>query len=151
MSSGAVVYTSQGCYTNYWDANTKFEQLRSANTSNIVIRYFGNADANFQSPLKIIKADRAMAYTQNDTYAVGNRTSTVINGITYYSAATINIYNDVALSSVYTYIDSKEPLFYYTSEAINPNSTVIPSNMTAYVQINGAKGYITLDGIDIIP
>jgi hypothetical protein len=40
--------------------------------------------------------------------------------------------------------------YYETNKKIEANESK-PSNMVAYVEVNGAKGYITLTGIDIIP
>lgn len=148
-SNPTVNYTSQGCYlsSEYGNALAKFNELVNSGTQNVVIRYISSSDSEFQSPLKIIRADRAMAYTQNFTYTVGDITT--VDGVTY--ASTIGIYNDAALSSRYTYLDNKEPLFYYTTDLKNSGGSAVPSNMVAYVEVNGAKGYIKLTGIDIIP
>jgi len=144
-----INYASQACYLSneYGNALTKFNELVSAGTQNVVIRFLSTSDTEFQSPLKIIRADRAMAYTQNFTYTVGDLTTA--DGSTY--ASTIGIYNDAALTSRYTYLDNKEPLFYYTTDLKNSSGSAVPSNMVAYAEVNGAKGYIKLTGIDIIP
>lgn len=145
VESGAVKYTSQGCYdlNGWYSAQDKFNQLKTEGKSNIVIRYLKTDDATFQSPLKIVKADRAMAYTQNYTYTVGD----VSNGV----ASTIGIYHNTTLTSRYTYVDNQEPLVYYdTNKSVESNSAK-PSNLVAYIEINGAQGYIKATGIDIIP
>jgi len=145
VESGAVKYTSQGCYdlNGWYSAQDKFNLLKTEGKSNIVIRYLKTDDATFQSPLKIVKADRAMAYTQNYTYTVGD----VSNGV----ASTIGIYHNTTLTSRYTYVDNQEPLVYYdTNKSVESNSAK-PSNLVAYIEINGAQGYIKTTGIDIIP
>ncbi|MDP3442453.1 MAG: hypothetical protein Q8T08_06280, partial [Ignavibacteria bacterium] len=79
VESGAVKYTSQGCYdlNGWYSALDKFNQLKTEGKKDIVIRYLKTDDITFQSPLKIVMADRAMAYTQNYTYTVGD----VSNGV----------------------------------------------------------------------
>jgi len=127
----------------WYSAQDKFNLLKTEGKSNIVIRYLKTDDATFQSPLKIVKADRAMAYTQNYTYTVGD----VSNGV----ASTIGIYHNTTLTSRYTYVDNQEPLVYYdTNKSVESNSAK-PSNLVSYIEINGAQGYIKATGIDIIP
>ena len=107
VENGAVKYTSQGCYdlNGWYSAQDKFNALLAEGKKNIVIRYLRTDDTTFQSPLKIVKADRAMAYTQNYTYTIGD----VSNGV----ASTIGIYHNTGLTSRYTYLDNQEPLVYY--------------------------------------
>ena len=145
VDNGVVKYTSQGCYdlNGWYSAQDKFNALIAEGKKDIVIRYLRTDDASFQSPLKIVKADRAMAYTQNYTYTVGD----VSNGV----ASTIGIFHDTGLTSRYTYLDNQEPLVYYdTNKSIESNSAK-PSNLVSYIEINGAQGYIKLNGIDIVP
>lgn len=145
-----IIYNNNGCYTsNQWyEAKAQFNQLKSEGKKDIVIRYHKTDDVTFQSPLKVIYADRAMAYTQNYAYTVGNITK---NDFGVDVAKTISIYNDVTLQSKYTSLDDKEPLYYYETNKIIENNSSKPSNMAAYVEVNGAKGYIKLTGIDLIP
>ena len=145
-----IIYNNSGCYTSsqWYEAKAKFDQLKSEGKKDIVIRYHKTDDAKFQSPLKVVLADRAMAYTQNYAYTVGNITK---NDFGVDVAKTISIFNDVALQSRYTSLDDKEPLYYYETNKIIENNSSIPSNMVAYVEVNGAKGYIRLTGIDLIP
>ena len=145
-----IIYNNSGCYTSsqWYEAKAKFDQLKSEGKKDIVIRYHKTDDAKFQSPLKVVLADRAMAYTQNYAYTVGNITK---NDFGVDVAKTISIFNDVALQSRYTSLDDKEPLYYYETNKIIENNSSVPSNMVAYVEVNGAKGYIRLTGIDLIP
>lgn len=145
-----IIYNNSGCYASsqWYEAKAKFDQLKSEGKKDIVIRYHKTDDAKFQSPLKVVLADRAMAYTQNYAYTVGNITK---NDFGVDVAKTISIFNDVALQSRYTSLDDKEPLYYYETNKIIENNSSIPSNMVAYVEVNGAKGYIRLTGIDLIP
>lgn len=145
VENGAVKYTSQGCFdlNGWYSAQDKFNALIAEGKKNIVIRYLKTDDTTFQSPLKIVKADRAMAYTQNYTYTVGD----VSNGV----ASTIGIYHNTGLTSRYTYLDNQEPLVYYDTNKSIESNPAKPSNLVAYIEINGAQGYIKLTGIDIIP
>jgi len=145
VETGAVKYTSQGCYdlNGWYSALEKFNQLKTEGKKDIVIRYLKTDDTTFQSPLKIVMADRAMAYTQNYTYTVGD----VTNGV----ASTIGIYHNPTLSSRYTYLDNQEPLVYYETNKSVESNPARPSNLVAYIEINGAQGYIKLTGIDIVP
>lgn len=145
VDNGAVKYTSQGCYdlNGWYSAQDKFNALVSEGKRNIVIRYLKTDDSSFQSPLKIVKADRAMAYTQNYTYTVGD----VSNGV----ASTIGIFHNTGLTNRYTYLDNQEPLVYYDTNKSVESNPARPSNLVSYIEINGAQGYIKLTGIDIIP
>jgi len=145
VDNGAVKYTSQGCYdlNGWYSAQDKFNALVSEGKKNIVIRYLKTDDSSFQSPLKIVKADRAMAYTQNYTYTVGD----VSNGV----ASTIGIFHNTGLTNRYTYLDNQEPLVYYDTNKSVESNPARPSNLVSYIEINGAQGYIKLTGIDIIP
>ena len=145
VENGAVKYTSQGCYdlNGWYSAQDKFNALLTEGKKNIVIRYLKTDDLTFQSPLKIVKADRAMAYTQNYTYTVGD----VSNGV----ASTIGIFHNTGLTSRYTYLDNQEPLVYYDTNKSVESNPARPSNLVSYIEINGAQGYIKLTGIDIIP
>ena len=145
VDNGVVKYTSQGCYdlNGWYSAQDKFNALLTEGKKNIVIRYLKTDDTTFQSPLKIVKADRAMAYTQNYTYTVGD----VSNGV----ASTIGIYHNTGLTSRYTYLDNQEPLVYYDTNKSVESNPARPSNLVSYIEINGAQGYIKLTGIDIIP
>lgn len=145
VDNGAVKYTSQGCYdlNGWYSAQDKFNTLVSEGKKNIVIRYLKTDDSSFQSPLKIVKADRAMAYTQNYTYTVGD----VSNGV----ASTIGIFHNTGLTNRYTYLDNQEPLVYYDTNKSVESNPARPSNLVSYIEINGAQGYIKLTGIDIIP
>ena len=145
-----ILYNSVGCYTSsqWYEAKAKFDQLKSEGKKDIVIRYHKTDDANFQSPLKVVLADRAMAYTQNYAYTVGNIAK---NDFGMDVAKTISIFHDVTLNNRYTSLDDKEPLYYYETNKKIENNSAIPSNMVAFIEVNGAKGYIQLNGIDLIP
>lgn len=136
---GTVKYDSKACFTEsqYGAAITKMNELVSQGNKNVVIRYLKSDEADFYSPLKIVAASRAMAYTQNETYS---------------SQETLHIHSLVSLNSTVNYIDSNEPLVYYETNVSDQGSGVFkPSNLVAYIQINGQSGYVPLKMIDIIP
>ena len=136
---GTVKYDSKACFTEsqYGAAVTKMNELVSQGNKNVVIRYLKSDETDFYSPLKIVAASRAMAYTQNETYS---------------SQETLHIHSLVSLNSTVNYIDSNEPLVYYETNVSDQGSGVFkPSNLVAYIQINGQSGYVPLKMIDIIP
>lgn len=136
---GTIKYDSKACFTEsqYGAAVTKMNELVSQGNKNVVIRYLKSDETDFYSPLKIVAASRAMAYTQNETYS---------------SQETLHIHSLVSLNSTVNYIDSNEPLVYYETNVSDQGSGVFkPSNLVAYIQINGQSGYVPLKMIDIIP
>lgn len=136
---GVVKYDSKACFTEaqYGSAISKMNELVSLGNKDVVVRYIKSDVSDFYSPLKIVSASRAMAYTQNETYALQQ---------------TLNIHSLVTLNSVVNYIDNSEPLIYYETNVSNQSSGVYkPSNLVAYIQINGQAGYVPLKMIDIIP
>lgn len=88
------------------------------------------------SPLNIVAADRAVAYSMN---------------FTYLEQDTLNLYSDKDLSTYYTYINQSNTLYYYDTYIIGNATTVKPENLSVLIEINGAKGYVRLKGVDIIP
>lgn len=117
------------CYSE-----TEFSQAYQKmleNAPNSVIRHNSS-----DSPLNIVAADRAVAYSMNDTYL---REDTLI------------IYADKNLTSNYTYINQSNTLYYYDTYVIGTPATVKPENLSVLIEVNGAKGYVKLKGIDIIP
>ena len=142
---GQDVFTEQSCY-----ALTEFDQAMEAlNTlkatrQNIVIVYFGD------NPLtttvvettysKIVAADRAMAYSANVAYA---------------NASTMNVYSTPTLTAGtnITYMDDRNPLFYYGTEMVvtTEGATITPLELSALISVNGAKGYVRVSHIQIIP
>lgn len=117
------------CYSE-----TEFSQAYQKmleNAPNSVIRHNSS-----ESPLNIVAADRAVAYSMNDTYL---REDTLI------------IYADKDITSNYTYINQSNTLYYYDTYVIGTPATVKPENLSVLIEVNGAKGYVKLKGIDIIP
>lgn len=117
------------CYSE-----TEFSQAYQKmleNAPNSVIRHNSS-----ESPLNIVAADRAVAYSMNDTYL---REDTLI------------IYADKNITSNYTYINQSNTLYYYDTYVIGAPATVKPENLSVLIEVNGAKGYVKLKGIDIIP
>lgn len=101
------------------------------NAPNTVIRHNSS-----ESPLNIVAADRAIAYSMNDTYLQQD---------------TLIIYADQNLTTQYTYINQANSLYYYDTYVVGTGSNVKPSNLSVLIEVNGAKGYVSLKGIDIIP
>lgn len=132
--TGKDQFTKLGCF-----AETQFQQAydfmlsEAAKAPNVVIRH----EASY-SPMNIVAADRAMAYSQNHTYL--------------YSE-TINVWKDKALTQAYTYINQGNPLYYYNTQikSKSPSEVIKPSDLVAEVEVNGARGFIQINGIDIIP
>lgn len=132
--TGENAFTNLACYPeNQFTQALDRMNTEAATVPNVVVRH--NAS---NSPMNVVAADRAMAYSQNDTYL---------------NSTTINIYDDKALSDPYTYINQSNPLYYYSTHIKTKAADVpvTPSDLSAYVEINGAKGYINLNGIDIVP
>jgi beta-N-acetylglucosaminidase len=105
----------------------------AASAPNVVVRH-----TESPSPMKIVAADRAMAYSQNDTYL---------------RLSTINVFANKELTARYTYINQSNPLYYYgTHIKTKANTDIIkPSDLSAHIEVNAANGYIDLVGLDIIP
>jgi len=132
--TGENAFTNLACYPeNQFTQALDRMNTEAATVPNVVVRH--NAS---NSPMNVVAADRAMAYSQNDTYL---------------NSTTINIYDDKALSDPYTYINQSNPLYYYSTHIKTKAADVpvTPSDLSAFVEINGAKGYINLNGIDIVP
>lgn len=127
-------FTNLGCYNeNQFPQAYDFMITQAAITPNVVIRH-----EESYSPMNIVAADRAMAYSQNHTYLFSD---------------TITIFKDKALTIPATYINQSNPLYYYKTEISTKAGTesIKPSDLVAEVEINGARGYIKVNGIDIIP
>jgi len=132
--TGKDQFTNLGCFNE-----TQFQQAydfmlsEAAKAPNVVIRH-----EESYSPMNIVAADRAMAYSQNHTYL--------------YSE-TINIWKDKAQTVPYTYISQANPLYYYNTQikSKSPSEVIKPSDLVAEVEVNGARGFIQINGIDIIP
>ncbi|TXT17901.1 MAG: fibronectin type III domain-containing protein [Erysipelotrichaceae bacterium] len=107
---------------------------------NVTITYFGDnpntttvVETDFS---KIVAADRAMAYSQN---------------LVYTNSPTMNIYANSALTTTYTYMDDRNPLYYYSTTRFSGTGNITPSNLSALISVNGAKGYVNVNQIQIIP
>lgn len=132
--TGYNQFTNLACYPeNQFTTALTAMYTAAAQSPNVVVR--NNAS---NSPLNIVAADRAMAYSQN---------------YTYLSASTMNVYDDKALTDPYTYVNQSNPFYYYATEVKSKSSTetITPSDLVVNVEVNGAKGYVPLNGVDIIP
>lgn len=138
-SGGQIMYDSKACYqgNQFSSAIAKMNELVTLGNKDVVVRYLKTDVSDFYSPLRIVAASRAMAYTQNETYAL---------------QSTLNIHSLVTLNSAVNYTDNSEPLVYYETNVSNQSSGIFnPSNLVAYIQLNGQFGYVPLKMIDIIP
>lgn len=122
-------FQNLACYTETEFAKA-YKDMQD-NAPNTVIRHNSS-----DSPLNIVAADRAIAYSMNDTY--------LSNDLLY-------IYADEDLSTQINYINDLNSLYYYDTYIIGNPSTVKPENLSVLIEVNGAKGYVRLKGIDIIP
>ncbi|NTW94995.1 MAG: hypothetical protein HGB31_00035 [Erysipelotrichaceae bacterium] len=138
----ATELESLGCFSlsEYDSAVVVFDQKTKVDgLKNVIITYFGDnptttiVETDFS---KIVAADRAMAYSQN---------------LVYTNSATMNIYANSTLTSGYTYINDRNQLFYYGTVRYNGTGNITPSNLSALVSVNGAKGYAKVNQIQIIP
>jgi len=132
--TGKDQFTKLACYNeNQFQQAYDFMTTQAATTPNVVIRHVESP-----SPMNIVASDRSMAYSQN---------------YTYLKADTITIYKDKALTIPATYINQSNPLYYYKTEISTKASTetIKPTDLVAEVEINGARGYIKVTAIDIIP
>lgn len=132
--TGKDQFTNLGCFNeNQFQQAYDFMIAQATITPNVVIRH----DESY-SPMNIVAADRAMAYSQNHTYL---------------KATTINIWQDKSQTIPYTYINQSNPLYYYNTQikSKSPSESVKPSDLVAEVEVNGARGFIQINGIDIIP
>mgnify|MGYP003605630524 CR=1 FL=1 len=152
---GQNVFTEQSCFalTDYDQAVVAMNDL-ALTRQNIMIVYYGdNPLSTFDegdNPLtpgvdetsykKIVAGDRAMAYSANVAYA--NSTLLLI-----FPTSNLKSGTD------FTYIDERNPLFYYgttkTSSDVGVKTT--PSNLSALISVNGAKGYVLVSHIQIVP
>lgn len=132
--TGKDQFTNLGCFIEKeFQKAYEFMLSEAAKAPNVVIRH-----EESYSPMNIVAADRAMAYSQNYTYL--------------YSE-TISVWKDKALTQAYTYINQGNPLYYYNTQvkSKSPGEPVEPSDLVAEVEVNGARGFIQINGIDIIP
>jgi len=135
--------TNFGCFalTEFNSALTLFNQkIQTDGLKNVIMTYYGDnpntgtiVETNYS---KIIMADRAMAYSQ---------------GLVYTNSATMNIYGDAALTVSYTYMDDRNQLFYYGTYVKNTTTVMTPSNFSAEISVNGARGFVRLAQIQLIP
>lgn len=134
--------TPFGCFalTDYAGAKALFNQKTKTDLlKNVIITYYGdnpNTTTVETTYSKIIEADRAMAYAQ---------------GLVYTSATTMNIYSDPALTVTYTYMDDRNQLYYYGTTLRGTPASVTPANLTAEISVNGARGFVKLNQIQLIP
>ena len=125
-------FQNVACYSE-----TEFKQAYDKmleNAPNSVIRHNSS-----DSPLNIVAADRAVAYSMNSVYLNDD---------------TLNIYPSKDFNSqspTYTYISQSKTLYYFDTYVNGNVTTVKPENLSVLIEVNGARGYVRLKGIDIIP
>lgn len=132
--TGYNTFTQLACYTqNQFGEALSAMYAAAAQSPNVVVR---NNISN--SPLNIVAADRAIVYSQNNTYL---------------NSLTMNLYDDKGLTDPYTYVSPENSFYYYGTEIKSKSSTdtITPSDLVTKVEINGALGYVPLNGVDIIP
>lgn len=88
--------------------------------------------SNNRSPLKIVAAKRSMAHSY--PYRDGKEKG----------GLTLNIYSNKSLGSVHTYITSHYMMYAYDYELYN-------GRHIANVEIQGGKGYVEVEKVDIVP
>lgn len=132
--TGKDIYTNLACYseTQFGEAYA-FMLAKAAESPNVVIRH---ADA--LSPLRIVAADRAMAYSQN---------------YTRLNLSTMDITKDKALTVPFSYMNQSNPMYYFKTEVQTKSitDTIKPSDLSVEIEVNGAHGYVPLNGVDLIP
>ncbi len=137
---GDDVFTNIACFA-LSEYQAAFNLMNSTATlrPNVILTYYGdnpNTPATEINFSKIVAADRAMAYSQN---------------LVYTNSSTMNIYANSTLSTSYTYMDDRNQLFYYGTYQYNGTGDITPSNLSALISVNGAKGYVKVNQIQIIP
>lgn len=132
--TGYNQFTNLACYAeNQYSEAIAAMNAAATQSPNVVVR---NNSSN--SPLNIVAADRAMAYSQN---------------YTYLNSTTMNMYSEKSLTNSITYVNQANAFYYYGTEIKTKasNETIYPSDLSVKVQTNGATGYVQLNGVDIIP
>jgi len=127
--------TNLGCFTTFVSAKSSMNNYSSA-YNNLIITH-----SKSLSPLKIVAASRAIAAS----YPLRRTDNFKDNSITL----TIHQYSDSSgnFSGFNTYMQAYRDLFYYSTEFFDPQT----GNGTAFVEVNGFKGYVHIKSIDIIP
>lgn len=132
--TGKDQFTNLGCFNeNQFQQAYDLMISQAAISPNVVVRH----DESY-SPMNIVAADRAMAYSQSHTYLYSE---------TQY------IWKNKELNQEYTYMNQGNPLYYYKTviKSKSPSDVVKPSDLSVEIEVNGARGFVQLNGIDIIP
>lgn len=112
---------------------------------NVTITYYGdnpNTTAVVETGYsKIVAADRAMAYSQVTNYPVPGLSNSVM---TIYLTANLT-------GSSLPYMDERNQLFYYGTTRYNGSGNITFNNLSALISVNGAKGWVRVSQIQIIP
>ena len=127
-------YRVLSCFNeNQFTQAIEFMQNEAVKEPNVVVRHQSSL-----SPLKIVAADRAMAYSQN---------------YTYLDQVTVNVTRNKELTTPFTYINQSNPLYFHKTliKSKLENETISPSDLVSEISVNGARGFITLNALDIIP
>lgn len=132
--TGKDQFTNLACFNeNQFTEAIAAMETYAAQAPNVVVRH-----EQSYSPLNIVAADRAMAYSQNYTYL--------------YSS-TMDVWRNKERTLPYTYVSQANPFYYYQTVIQNKASTdtIRPSDLSVEVEVNGARGFVPLNGVDIIP
>jgi len=142
----SVTYTPVTCYLDsQFNLALADMYALSLTNPNVVIR----SEAS-KSPLKIVAADRALAYNKEYQY----------NGDTRFSSTILGVFSNPLLrypTDYLTYISqpgstSGYSMYYFgTYSKVAPGTVLTPANLSVLIAINGAKGYVNLNSVDIIP
>ena len=126
--------TALGCYSNLSAAKSAMTSY-SASYNDMIIQHEMSL-----SPLKIVAAQRAIA----SSYPLRRTDNYVDNSV----LLTIHQYvSGTSFSGYNTYMQAYRDLVYYQTDSFDPST----GDGTAYVQINGFRGYVHIKSIDIIP
>lgn len=132
--TGKDQFTNLACFNeNQFTEALAAMDSYAAQAPNVVVRH----DQSY-SPLNIVAADRAMAYSQNNTYL---------------ASSTMDVWRNKERTIPYTYVSQANPFYYYQTVIQNKASTdtIRPSDLSVEVEVNGARGFVPLNGVDIIP
>ena len=146
VSTLSVTYTPVACYLDsQFDIALAAMNALSLESPNVVLR-----SESSKSPLKIVAADRALAYNKEYQY----------NGDTRFSSTLLGIFTNPLLrypTDYLTYISqpgstSGYSMYYFgTYSKVAAGVALTPANLSVHIAINGAKGYVNLNSVDIIP
>lgn len=131
-------FQTQNCYSTYTDAYNRMQVIGATNSTAVIRHNSSNGS------LKIVAAYEGVAYSF-PTHLPANKRSDSYRRV----SETITLYKNANLtSSTGVYMSDGYPLEYYGTANTTASS---PSDFTALVSVQGAKGYMDIQGVDIIP